>query len=64
MFDTDVSSWPFADMGADRTKRPRLTHSGHCCACVIGMVAGYDWRDARPAWPRRFGRAIHWAGLG
>ena len=59
MFDTDVSSWHFADMRADRRKRPLLTHSGHCCACVIGMVAGYDWRGraacvAAALWPERY----------
>jgi hypothetical protein len=35
-----------------------MTHSGHCCACLIGMVTGYDWRGraacvAAALWPER-----------
>jgi len=27
---------------ADVTRCLLMTHSGHCCACLIGMVTGYD----------------------
>ncbi len=43
---------------ADVTRCLLMTHSGHCCACLIGMVTGYDWRGpaacvALALWPER-----------